>query len=297
MDEHIEDTGPPVLRTIHSKPLLIYGTSRKENRTAFLTETALNIGFTAVDTANYPPAYKESHTGDGIAAALKSGVVKRGDLWIQTKFCPAFAMPRDQLPYNPDQSIEGQVKESIQQSLENLKVEYLDAFLLHGPYRDNEDSIAAYKAFEQFVPHTIKQLGVSNVSLQQLKAVYDAASVKPTIVQNRFMRDTSYDIEVRHFCAGHNITYQAFYMLTHNPELLASDVLASVAERLNIEKEVAFYVLVLSLGDVQVLDGTTQSVRMKADLTEITSIFKNDRTISDLKPFVIEFKKLLQTSV
>ncbi|KAK6087591.1 aldo/keto reductase [Seiridium cupressi] len=279
--------------TTRSTPLLLYGTSRKENNTRHLTEVALNVGFTAVDTANHPTAYNEPHTGGGITAAIKSGVIKREDLFIQTKFSPLFAHQKDKIPYNPDQDIEGQVKESIQQSLDHLKVDYLDSFLLHGPYTDIHDSIKAYKVFETFVPHKIRRLGVSNFNLEQLQALCDAASVKPTIVQNRFIRQSSYDIKVRHFCADNGITYQAFYMLTHNPELLGAEVVASVAEILAVEKEVAFYILVLSLGDVQVLDGTTRGERMKADLAAVTTTFEDDKLLQKLSPWVIEFKSLI----
>lgn len=82
-------------------------------------------------------------------------------------------------------------------------------------------------------------------------------------------------------------------MLTHNPELLDSDVVARVAETLQSEKEVAFYVLVLSLGDVQVLDGTTRPARMKADLSTITATFANADLLKQIEPFVVDFKKLL----
>lgn len=68
-------------------PLLLYGTAWKEERTAHLTETAVLKGFTCIDTANYPTAYNEKLTGDGIAAALKSGV-KRRDLFVR-----AFSSP------------------------------------------------------------------------------------------------------------------------------------------------------------------------------------------------------------
>lgn len=63
--------------------LLLYGTAWKEDKTARLTETAILSGFTCVDTANYPTAYNEQLTGEGIAAALNSGI-RRGDLFV----CP-----------------------------------------------------------------------------------------------------------------------------------------------------------------------------------------------------------------
>lgn len=82
MGEYFVEPATPSSLTNNSKPLLLYGTARKENRTSFLTETALNIGFTGIDTANYPTSYNEPHTGVGIARALKSGVIKREDLFV-----------------------------------------------------------------------------------------------------------------------------------------------------------------------------------------------------------------------
>lgn len=38
-------------------------------------------GFAGADTASYPTAYDEPLAGDGIAAALKSGI-KRSDLFV-----------------------------------------------------------------------------------------------------------------------------------------------------------------------------------------------------------------------
>jgi predicted oxidoreductase len=188
-----------------------------------------------------------------------------------------FTHAKDKIPYNPDQDIEGQVRDSIRQSLDPLKVDDIDSLLLHGPYDDDRDSIAAYKAFEAFVPDKVRKLGVSNMSLKQLQTLYNAVNVKPSFVQNRFIRDSSYDLGVRHFCEDHEITYQAFYMLTHNAELL----------------EVAFYILILSLGDVQVLDGTTRGERMRADLETVNKTFEDGRLLKELKPLVSEFKKLL----
>ena len=62
-------------------PRLLYGTAWKEEKTASLTETALRLGFRGIDTANYPTGYDESLVGDGIVAALISGV-NREDVWV-----------------------------------------------------------------------------------------------------------------------------------------------------------------------------------------------------------------------
>lgn len=63
-------------------PLLIYGAAFKEGRTAELVQEALENGFTGLDSANYPTAYDEPLTGDGIEASLKTGI-KREDLFVR----------------------------------------------------------------------------------------------------------------------------------------------------------------------------------------------------------------------
>lgn len=74
------------------------------------------------------------------------------------------------------------MKESIKQSLEHLKVDYLDAFFLHIYFENDADNLIAWKVFETFVPHTIRRLGISNFNLSQLRELYDAATVKPSFV-------------------------------------------------------------------------------------------------------------------
>ncbi|PKK43323.1 hypothetical protein CI102_13140 [Trichoderma harzianum] len=179
-------------------PLLLYGTAWKEERTAHLTETAVLKGFTCIDTANYPTAYNEKLTGDGIAAALKSGV-KRRDL---------------------------------------------------------------------FSGLTIRSLGVSNFKLPQIKEVYANATVKPVIVQNRFYKETSFDVGLREFCAER-------------------------AVKLNVEKELAFYVLILGLGGIQILDGTTNPERMAQDLKTVGEVFGNKRRLRELQTDFDAFRQLL----
>ncbi|KFZ02330.1 hypothetical protein V500_00326 [Pseudogymnoascus sp. VKM F-4518 (FW-2643)] len=273
-------------------PLMIYGTAWKEAKTGELTESALKNGFTGVDTANYHTAYNEPLTGDGIAAALSSGLTRDG-LFIQSKFSPLWTHEKDKVPFSPDQGIEDQVKESIQQTFDHLKVDYLDALLLHAPFENDEDNLIAWTALETFVPHKMHRLGLSNIRLTQLQHIYAAATVKPTIVQNRFYKGTKYDLDVRAFCSDHDIVYQAFWMLTHNPEVLASEVVATVAQKLEVEKELAFYVLILCLGKTQVLNGTTNIGRMEEDVKTIKRVFSNDELLKELQPFIVTFKRLL----
>lgn len=172
-------------------------------------------------------------------------------------------------------------------------MDYFDAFFLHAPYEDENDNLVAWRVLETFVPHQIRCLGVSNFSLSQLRTVYYNSVVKPVIVQNRFIKDTAYDIELRAFCADHDILYQAFGMLKANSEILESELLSSVAERLEVEKPLAFYILILGLGGTRILDGTTKSQRMIHDLQTVKLIFGNGGLRPDIQTSVKEFRQLL----
>jgi diketogulonate reductase-like aldo/keto reductase len=63
-------------------PEIIYGTAFKFENTASLVEAALKAGFRAIDTAANKPQYRESLVGEGIAAVIASGSVKRSELYV-----------------------------------------------------------------------------------------------------------------------------------------------------------------------------------------------------------------------
>lgn len=69
-----------------SVPRIIYGTAWKKERTADLVQLAIRKGFRAIDTACQPKHYNEAGVGEGIQRAYQEGIVRRENLFIQTKF-------------------------------------------------------------------------------------------------------------------------------------------------------------------------------------------------------------------
>ncbi len=107
-------------------PHFFYGTAWKENETQRLTELALQQGFRAIDTANQRRHYHEAAVGAAIAATIKSGLVTRDDLFLQTKF--TFQRGQDhRLPYDPNATIADQVEQSFASSLQHLGTEIIDS--------------------------------------------------------------------------------------------------------------------------------------------------------------------------
>ena len=131
----------------------------------------------------------------------------------------------------------------------------------------------AWRAMEIHHPHQTRTLGISNIyHPETLKALYDFATVKPSVVQNRFYPATGYDTAIRAFCKARGIRYQSFWTLTANPGLLKSRVVGKVGERVGVGRAVALYGLVVGLGDVSVLCGTTNGERMREDLEGVGRI-------------------------
>src|SRR5262245_12976525 len=161
-------------------PRLIYGTAWKESDTQPLTEQALRHGFRGIDTANQRRHYHEAAVGQAVQSALGAGVVRRDELFLQSKF--TFRAGQDhRLPYDPAAPVGGQVRQSFLSSLEHLGVDLLDAYLLHGPSRSHGLGTAdseAWTAMEAIHESGgARLLGVSNVSLEQLQALWKAARV------------------------------------------------------------------------------------------------------------------------
>ncbi|OLN95364.1 Glycerol 2-dehydrogenase (NADP(+)) 3 [Colletotrichum chlorophyti] len=268
-------------------PRLIYGTAWKKSQTAPLVTAALTAGFRALDTAA-SHHYSESGVGAGLRAYLSQTPAPlrppRSSLYLQTKFSPS----PSQLPI-PDQ-----VHNSIASSFKNLSVEnslfkghgegvegesegeagdfYLDCALLHAPYPSYIDTLLAWRALESYVPHRIRTLGISNVSLPELRALCDDAIIKPVVVQNRLNPREAYNTPVRVFCRERGINFQSFWTLTANPTLVKGELVGRIAAAAGVSNEVAMYGLVLGLECVSILDGTTNEGRMKADLDGVERI-------------------------
>lgn len=249
-------------------PGFLYGTAWKEDRTAELTETALRNGFRGIDTANQRKHYHEAAVGEGITAMINAGFVKREDLFLQTKF--TFKNGQDhRLPYDPTAPIGQQVEQSFASSLNHLNTKYLDSYILHGPSVRTglaDADMQTWQAMESLHQRgLVRLLGVSNVSLAQLKLLCGRANVPPRFVQNRCYASTGWDREIRNFCVERGITYQGFSLLTANQSVVASTTVKDIAR--NHERTPAQIILRFAI-DVGILPltGTSNIDHMQADL-------------------------------
>lgn len=99
---------------------------------------------------------------------------------------------------------------------------------MHSPFPDPVSTLEAWTALQSFVPHRIRSLGISNITLPELQYLVadPRVTVYPTVIQNRFRRaERRWDYELRRWCANQNSTrwkgekrtrYQGFWALTGN---------------------------------------------------------------------------------
>ena len=245
-------------------PPLIYGTAWKEERTADLVRAALVQGFRGIDTANQRRHYFEEAVGEAIAA----GVVARADLFLQTKF--TYAAGQDhRLPYDPGAPLGEQVRQSFASSLEHLRTDYVDSFLLHGPSRRDRlgpPDEEVWRAMEELQRGgRTRLIGISNVTAPQLAELYARAVVKPAFVQNRCYARDGWDRDVRAFCRGHDIVYQGFSLLTANARELALPAVRGVVARARRSLGPVVFRFAHPVGMVP-LTGTSDKVHTREDL-------------------------------
>ena len=247
-------------------PNMIYGTAWKKENTTNLVFEALKQGFKGIDTACQPKHYREDLVGLGLQKAYEIGI-KREDLFLQTKFTPIDGQDQTNMPYLESDEIEVQVEKSFETSKKNLKTDFINAYILHSPVYPGSKLQKVWQKMEEFYDKKeVGALGISNCyDLDVLKYLYNNAKVKPTIVQNRFYVQSGYDKELRAFCKQHNITYESFWSLTANPNILASEILEDLAVKYQKGVAEIFYRFLNHINIVP-LNGTTSKEHMIADL-------------------------------
>jgi diketogulonate reductase-like aldo/keto reductase len=251
-----------------SVPDFLYGTAWKEGRTPALVALALRVGFRAIDTANQRRHYFEEGVGQGLAEAYRDGLVKRDDLFLQTKF--TYQRGQDhRLPYDPGAPLSVQVAQSMASSLDHLGTDYVDSFVLHGPssnYDWNDDDIEVWDSMrkERDAGRT-RLLGASNVSLRHLQQMKETRTELPAFVQNRCFARLGWDRAVRTFCREHKIIYQGFSLLTANQEVLVHPLIAKISGILGATPAQVIFSFARAV-EMLPLTGTSNAEHMKQDL-------------------------------
>ena len=168
-------------------PLLGLGTWKSESRQVYTAvREAIKIGYRHIDCASVYGNEKE--VGDAIRDAIQNHDVTRSELWITSKLWSNC--------HGKDR-----VEAALNQSIQNLSVDYLNLYLIHWPV-----SIKPEKAFAESVDDLLspeqspmsetweamesacekgltRHIGVSNFSVQKLQKLLSSCKQKPEVNQ------------------------------------------------------------------------------------------------------------------
>jgi diketogulonate reductase-like aldo/keto reductase len=250
-----------------SIPSFMYGTAWKKQATTRLVLEAVGAGFTAIDTANQLIHYEEALVGEAFQTLAQQGI-SRDQLFLQTKFTPANGQDH-RTPYDPRADLTTQVRQSFDSSLAHLHTDYLDSYVLHGPYQRRGLGAADWEVWTAieglYESGKVKMIGVSNVSAEQLALLCERAKYKPMVVQNRCYAALGWDKDVREICRAQRIIYQGFSLLTANREVLIDPDIRAMAARYAVGMAQIIFRFAMQIGMLP-LTGTTNLQHMKEDL-------------------------------
>lgn len=222
-------------------PALGFGTlipDPAETRTA--TTNALRTGFRHFDCAE---RYRnEREIGESLQAEFATGAIARKDVFITTKLWNTNHRPE-------------RVGPAYDASCQRLGISYADLYLIHTPFAfqpgDNMDPrdasgniiydrgvtlLETWGAMENLVEQgKCKAIGLSDVTLENLAPLYEAARIKPAVVQvesHPYLPQT----ELLEFCRQKGIILLAFAPLGHGirPGPLEDPVVLAIAKQTSL---------------------------------------------------------------
>ncbi len=177
--------------------------------------TALNAGYTAIDTASI---YDNEHeVGEAIRATDK----KREDIFVTSKV------------WNTDQGYDNTLR-AFEASLKRLRLDYLDLYLTHWAMPDTYEE--TYRAIQRLYDEKlVRSIGVSNHQQHHLEKLMAKANTKPMVNQIELHPQLTQE-PLRQFCADNDIAVTSWSPLARG-RLLDDPVIAKIGE--NYGKSIA----------------------------------------------------------
>ncbi|MGA9569327.1 MAG: aldo/keto reductase [Candidatus Acidiferrales bacterium] len=228
----------PLIHGAGQIPALGFGTLIPDPAvTITATRDALDAGFRHFDCAERYG--NEREVGAALQAGLAAAGISRDDIFVTTKLWNSNHRPE-------------RVEPAFEASLERLRLEYLDLYLVHTPFafrpgddqdpRDQNGNVLydhdvtlldTWQAMETLVDHgKCRAIGLSDIGLNELKPIYESARIKPAVVQvesHPYLPET----ELLEYCKQKGIVFLAFAPLGHGikPGLLEDPVIAAIGAR------------------------------------------------------------------
>jgi diketogulonate reductase-like aldo/keto reductase len=170
---------------------------------------ALEIGYRHIDTA-----MMYNNEAD-IGTAIEESEIPREEIFLTSKL------------WNSDHGFD-RALDAFQASLDRLRVDYLDLYLIHWPVPDLR--LDSWRALEKlYADGKCRTIGVSNYMINHLEELLNACDTIPMINQVEFS-PYLYLRDLLHFCRDHEIQLESYSPLTKG-RMLNDPALIAIAKK------------------------------------------------------------------
>lgn len=275
-------------------PILGLGTWKSAPDKVFkAVKEAIKIGYRHIDCAAIYG--NENEVGKAISESISEGVVTREELWITSKLWNN-AHGKDH------------VISALKKTLADLKLEYLDLYLIHWPVSlkqgatpplkaddfyslEKKPLIDTWKGMEDAAKQGLaKNIGVSNFGAEKLQLLLDNADIKPSANQVE-LHPYLAQAELVKFCHANNIHVTAYSPLgssdrpegmkgKNEPNLLGDKTVNEIAQHKGVSPAQVLLSWVVSRG-ISVIPKSVNPGRLKQNL-EAASIKLSDGEIESI---------------
>lgn len=184
---------------------------------------AVSLGYHHIDTAQ---AYQNEV---GVGKGIKASGIDRKELFITTKLAAEVKSYTEAVS-------------SINQSLKDLDLDYLDLMIIHSPKPweeyQNEDRYfkgnqEAWRALEEaYQEGKIKAIGVSNFQQVDIENILENCTVKP-MVNQVLAHISNTPFELIEYAKKHDILIEAYSPIGHG-ELFKNEAIAAMANKYGV---------------------------------------------------------------
>lgn len=271
------------LNTGANIPAIGLGTWKSNNGEVYhAIRWALKLGYNHFDCADIYGNQEE--IGQAFSDAFKEDNLKREDIFVTSKLWNNAHNPQDVLP-------------ALKQTLNELKLDYLDLWLIHWPVAQkkgtlvptNDDDMISlqelplsltYKEMEKAQKDgLVKAIGVSNFGKNNLQHIIDECEIIPAVNQIE-LHPYLQQKELIEFCKKNMITITAYSPLgsgkhLNEPNVLEDEIIKEIAQKLNITP--AQVILSWHINqEIAVIPKSVHESRLRENIAALNILLDND---------------------